>query len=56
VSEERPEATEAFTVAIGLSTDDAARAYLQSRLTALRDDWRPSLPKERIYDVFSTAS
>jgi len=34
---QRPEATEAFTVAIGLSTDDAVRAYLQSRLAPLLD-------------------
>ena len=33
----RSEATEAFTVAVGLSTDDAVRAYLQSWLAALRD-------------------
>jgi len=34
----RSQAREAFTVAIGLSTDDAVRHYLQGRLTALRDD------------------
>jgi RNA polymerase sigma-70 factor (ECF subfamily) len=34
---ERTEAAEAFTVAVGLSTDDAVRAYLQSRLAALQD-------------------
>jgi RNA polymerase sigma-70 factor (ECF subfamily) len=31
------EAGDAFVVAIGLSTDDAVRAYLQSRLAAVRD-------------------
>jgi len=33
----RQEAAEAFTVAIGLATDDALRRYLQAQLTALRD-------------------
>lgn len=34
----REEAREALTVAIGLSTDEAVRQYLQGRLRALRDD------------------
>jgi RNA polymerase sigma-70 factor (ECF subfamily) len=31
-------ATEALTIAIGLTTDDAVKAYLQGRLAALRAD------------------
>jgi RNA polymerase sigma-70 factor, ECF subfamily len=34
----RTEAREALTVALGLSTDNAVRHYLQQRLLALRDD------------------
>lgn len=34
----REDAREALTVAIGLSTDEAVRQYLQGRLRALRDD------------------
>jgi RNA polymerase sigma-70 factor (ECF subfamily) len=34
----REDAREALTVAIGLSTDEAVRQYLQGRLKALRDD------------------
>ena len=34
---ERRDATNAFLVAIGLSTDDAVRAYLQSGLAGLQD-------------------
>ena len=30
------EATEAFTVAIGLTSDDAVRAYLQRQLAAVK--------------------
>jgi RNA polymerase sigma-70 factor (ECF subfamily) len=34
---QRAEAAEAFTVAIGLTTDEAVRTYLQDRLAALQD-------------------
>jgi RNA polymerase sigma-70 factor (ECF subfamily) len=33
----RPEAAEAFTVAIGLTTDEAVRSYLEGQLAALQD-------------------
>jgi RNA polymerase sigma-70 factor (ECF subfamily) len=33
----RSEAAEAFTVAIGLTTDEAVRAYLQGQVAALQD-------------------
>ncbi|MEO8758305.1 MAG: DUF6596 domain-containing protein [Devosia sp.] len=33
----RPEAAEAFTIAIGLTTDDAVQTYLQGQLAALQD-------------------
>ncbi|MET0273224.1 MAG: DUF6596 domain-containing protein, partial [Phenylobacterium sp.] len=35
---QRAEAKEAFTVAIGLTTDEAVRSYLQGRLAALQPD------------------
>ena len=34
---QRPDAAEAFRVAIGLTTDEAVRSYLQGQLTALQD-------------------
>ena len=36
-SDRRVDAAEAITIAIGLTTDDAVRAYLHGQLTALQD-------------------